>query len=678
MEDLTIANSSRVLSPKRNHHLQTIIEKLLLPLVSLCALIIAVPSVGHAQVLASRTTSSSVPSINEKSTHKSSRSSLTKVYVESWKTGVTKIKPETLLVTLNPHAPEYERAIKNAFGKAAYRLSIWPGYADERRTRIIEWNVELTGIKDDPPINLLRPTNDSGQDYFTFRDRLGWLNPLENPQTNGAESDVVPFLAKRIVKVEGFYCIIEVKNYKRSHTKENLDSITLSVEFANNYSTQPQSANLEARQSRGNSDARKIRLTSKTVPSAESRRDVWLEDRKLIITGRVVQGDGEPVKGALVSLHDLFPNKSNGTESVDNLSFDYATDAEGKFELQLSLDQGKSLLLYATTVAPSATYVPLTPPFRGLGASMLIPGKLIAVNTNAVIKVGDIPIHAHYHRVIALLGKPKETNTTDADEYVDTWMRLLDARGDVVSLGAIDPSAISADGSVALSLPEGQWSFDFSFHGQTGPWFGITEPVKIRSVQTEAIFVSVNRVDKSNDSELMAPGEARERLAKLGVSYDAASFIERAGACNVQATRLFLAAGIPPNTKQKNGATAVLMAAAARCDEVVTLLLAHGANPNPTDNGISPLMAASSSGALGAVKALLNKQADPNASDDEGKTALMLAAGNGYLDIVKALLASGAHANSKDRKGMTALDYAVQSSNEDVVVVLRQVRAKAN
>lgn len=403
-------------------------------------------------------------------------------------------------------------------------------------------------------------------------------------------------------------------------------------------------------------------------------------DIDVLVRGRVVDSTKQPVQGAIVSLHNL--SRQIGTQSVDEIVAEYSTDVDGKFELDSTFARDAEVVLYATTPIPSIAYAPFTPPFRGLDPSVLIRGKSIPLNQKTDLDVGDIPIHAHYHSVTVLLGNsPTVTSAANGDEVSDIWMRLRDARGDIVSLGAVTPNAVSGNrSSIVLSLPEGRWNFDFSFHGADGPWCGIDQSVKIVSSQTDELFVSLKRGRTGDASELLTPQQARDRLARLGISYAETSFVEHAGRCNAEATELFLAAGINPGVKdQKAGNTALLAAAAEGCGEVVVVLLDHGANPNPErDKETSALMAAACSGSLVAVRALLEKQANPNIKDEAGVTALMLAAGNRHLEIVKALVATGADVNSKDHKGLSAFDYAMQSGDQEIIRVLRQVRAKDN
>lgn len=154
-------------------------------------------------------------------------------YIESWKRGTRQVQEQKICIRLNKAKPEYETQIKDNSGTVRYKLRLWPGRDNENDSSIVEWMVELIDITQGSEANLLNPSNDEEQDYFSAKDRIGWLYPLKNPKSTGAESDVVPIFAKRIIKIENFHLIIEVKGVHFSPNKEGLDSITVQVEFTN-------------------------------------------------------------------------------------------------------------------------------------------------------------------------------------------------------------------------------------------------------------------------------------------------------------------------------------------------------------------------------------------------------------------------------------------------------------
>jgi hypothetical protein len=77
--------------------------------------------------------------------------------------------------------------------------------------------------------NLLKPSNDPYQDYFTGADYIAVLDPAMQGDRCTIENGCAPFFIKRVVKVKGFYCIVQVLEYNQSPA-----SISVRVEFVNN------------------------------------------------------------------------------------------------------------------------------------------------------------------------------------------------------------------------------------------------------------------------------------------------------------------------------------------------------------------------------------------------------------------------------------------------------------
>jgi len=132
------------------------------------------------------------------------------------------------------------------------------------------------------------------------------------------------------------------------------------------------------------------------------------------------------------------------------------------------------------------------------------------------------------------------------------------------------------------------------------------------------------------------------------------------------------------------GTTAFLRAAKAGDAPVMRLLLAHGANPNLTQkNGNTALMLAAGLGyrdgnmavptkdrgttaeILAAIEVCLANGANINAPGASGDTALHLAVtGRGDLDVIRYLVQRGASLTIKNARGQTPLD-AARASRRD-------------
>ncbi|HWR39287.1 MAG TPA: ankyrin repeat domain-containing protein [Patescibacteria group bacterium] len=214
------------------------------------------------------------------------------------------------------------------------------------------------------------------------------------------------------------------------------------------------------------------------------------------------------------------------------------------------------------------------------------------------------------------------------------------------------------------------------------------------------------------------PEDAKKDLSQMNVQYSEQSFINVIEKNDVKAVKLFLEAGMNPNSVTAEG-TPLLTAAAAGNLEIAKLLVEKGGNVNEKDKdgmtplmaaifgekdgtpkqemvkyllekgadlntrfitngvGLTPLMAAAGAKDLEVVKILLSKKIDINAPDvNTGMTPLMLATTNDNVEIVKELLSKGADVNKKGKANMTALGLAMQNNNAEMIKVLKNAGAK--
>jgi ankyrin repeat protein len=131
----------------------------------------------------------------------------------------------------------------------------------------------------------------------------------------------------------------------------------------------------------------------------------------------------------------------------------------------------------------------------------------------------------------------------------------------------------------------------------------------------------------------------RLKLNTLGIDFSVEALLSASRQGNLQAIKLMLAGGIPPDIKD-----AVL--------------------------GVSPLLEGAKNGQLQVIQALLAKGANADIRNNEGQTALITAVKNNKKTVVKALLNGGADPSIADRNGRTALSYAVQTKNSEMISLL--------
>ena len=174
----------------------------------------------------------------------------------------------------------------------------------------------------------------------------------------------------------------------------------------------------------------------------------------------------------------------------------------------------------------------------------------------------------------------------------------------------------------------------------------IISPTTLLSVIALIISLLIPQISFSK-----SPEDARNELAQKGLSFKESIFIQRAEMGDEQAVRLFLDAGMDPNTNS-------------------WFIGSGGAG-----YGMTPLMAASMNGKTGIVKILLDRGADVNAKNQWGETALIFAARGGHTELAKTLLDRGADINAQGwdldkRKMDTALIAAGRAGHAEIVRLL--------
>jgi hypothetical protein len=147
------------------------------------------------------------------------------VYVESFRKGPTHIAETSFELTLDNKNPSYEARIKDAAGEQRYQLSLVPMRVGPGDDRILSWQVSLVDLKRRSYGNLLLASRDP---YLNqgVKSAISRLDPNVYA--------VVPILAKRVVKVEDFYCVIQVSKYHLlTPERWYLDNMSLKVSLTN-------------------------------------------------------------------------------------------------------------------------------------------------------------------------------------------------------------------------------------------------------------------------------------------------------------------------------------------------------------------------------------------------------------------------------------------------------------
>jgi hypothetical protein len=145
------------------------------------------------------------------------------VYVESFRHGSTRITEEGFDLKLTPKSATYQEHVKDAQGKDCYELTIaplMPGGDD----KVTSWNVTLRDLRHSFYRNVLMAEQTPSDEA---KNNLFWLNPKQ--------SAPVPIRATRIMKIEEFYMVIQVKDMHFTPLDSPyLDSMAISFALTNN------------------------------------------------------------------------------------------------------------------------------------------------------------------------------------------------------------------------------------------------------------------------------------------------------------------------------------------------------------------------------------------------------------------------------------------------------------
>jgi len=144
------------------------------------------------------------------------------VFGESFRQGPTRVTEQTLEIKLDPHNASYRERIKDLRGNDRYEFMIVP-QGPEGDTKITSWQLRLRDLHHAIYDNILRATQETSSEPGN---NLGWLNP------DGFSP--VRIRAQRIIKVDSFYVLVQVKGYHFTPVDSPyLDSMTVEVKFSN-------------------------------------------------------------------------------------------------------------------------------------------------------------------------------------------------------------------------------------------------------------------------------------------------------------------------------------------------------------------------------------------------------------------------------------------------------------
>jgi len=165
-----------------------------------------------------------VPIILSAALRLAAQSPVPTVYAESFRRGAGHVVEESFEARLTPQDAVYRERIKDSRGADRYAFSIVP-QSPEGDTKITSWQVRLADLRHPIYDNVLLP-NLSDDPAIKARDSLWRLDP--------SRYAAVPVSARRIIKVDSFYVVLQVKAHHFTPLDSPyLDSMTVAVEFRN-------------------------------------------------------------------------------------------------------------------------------------------------------------------------------------------------------------------------------------------------------------------------------------------------------------------------------------------------------------------------------------------------------------------------------------------------------------
>jgi hypothetical protein len=145
------------------------------------------------------------------------------IYAESFRRGATHVTEDQFEVKLSPQDSTYREQIRDTYGNDRFALSIAP-LRPGGDSQITSWRVELADLHHPIYHNVLLASQNTSAEP---KNNLWWLNP--------SQSAAVPVRALRVIKVDSFYVVIQVKDFHFSPLESPyLDSMVVDFNFTNN------------------------------------------------------------------------------------------------------------------------------------------------------------------------------------------------------------------------------------------------------------------------------------------------------------------------------------------------------------------------------------------------------------------------------------------------------------
>jgi ankyrin repeat protein len=130
----------------------------------------------------------------------------------------------------------------------------------------------------------------------------------------------------------------------------------------------------------------------------------------------------------------------------------------------------------------------------------------------------------------------------------------------------------------------------------------------------------------------------RKALEKKGIPFTEEAFLKEVSSGRKEHVEMFARAGMDINAKDKDGSTALMIAAEKVDLAMAQLLIEHGADVNSKNvDGYTALMYVAYKGNLAMAELLIKSKADIDVQDKDGWTALRYASVQGRKEMAELL-----------------------------------------
>lgn len=144
-------------------------------------------------------------------------------YAESFRKTPIRITEDKFDVKLNADNPVYKQRVRDSTGIERFELTITPRRPEGgAANQITSWQMGLRDLRYPVYGNLLQFDQELSEEP---RDNLYWLNPVA--------SAPVPIRSQRIIKINAFYFVAQVTDFRVAPATAYLESMTVHLELSN-------------------------------------------------------------------------------------------------------------------------------------------------------------------------------------------------------------------------------------------------------------------------------------------------------------------------------------------------------------------------------------------------------------------------------------------------------------